>query len=244
MDPALYERFFAIEEDYWWSRWVRDMVGDHLPPLTPATRVLDLGCGTGVLSRELRDRACVTSLDYVADALGYCRRRGLSRLVQGDGHALPFPNGSFDVVVAADTLEHLRDDAAGARELRRMLAPGGLAIINVPAFQFLWGPHDVANHHFRRYSRGQLRRTLEAAGLRCSTLTYTNMVFFPPTLCVRWLKRLGSATDGGHEILDLSAGMNRLLYTVLGWERRLVRYVNLPVGTSVFAVARAADALP
>lgn len=241
MDPALYERFFAVEDSYWWSRWVRDMVQDWLPPLTSDMRVLDLGCGTGILSQDLQGKATVVSADYAALALAYCRRRHLRRLVQADGHALPLRNAAFDVVLAVDTIEHLADDAAALREVRRIIKPRGMVIINVPAFQFLWSSHDVANQHFRRYSRPQLRRVVEAAGFQLSKLTYTNLLLFPPTLAVRWAKRLGFQPHTPEdEILKLSPRLNEFCYRLLDRERDFVRRHSLPFGTSVFAVARPA----
>jgi len=226
----------------WWSRWVRDMARDWLAlaPASGSPRILDLGCGTGALSAELKGLGVVTSLDYMPNALPFCRQRGLKRLVRGDGQRLPFRDDAFDVVVALDTIEHIPDDRAALGEVRRVLRAGGLAIINVPALQLLWSHHDVINQHHRRYSRAQLRALLEDAGLHIEKLTYTNMILFLPTLAVRLAQRLMPApADAGAEIHEPSNLVNQLLYSVISAERHLVRHSDLPVGTSVFAVAKA-----
>ena len=218
------------------------MVRDWLPPGPPTRRILDLGCGTGILSRELADAGQLTSLDYATDAFPFCRRRGLTRLVRADGHTLPFSDGAFEVVLAIDTLEHLHDDRAAMREMRRVLQPGGHAIVNVPALQLLWSAHDVVNHHCRRYRKGPLRGLLLDAGFTVEKLTYTNFVLFPAALVVRLGERLfspGRASREGDTIPDISPALNGLFYRLLAGERRMVRRVNLPIGTSVFAVVRA-----
>ncbi len=242
MEPALYQRFYEIEERYWWCRWIRDLVRDWLPPGPSTRRILDLGCGTGMLSRELANAGRVTSLDYVPTAFPYCRQRGLTCLVRADGQVLPFPDGAFDVVLALDSLEHLRDDRQALGEVRRVLQPGGRLIMNVPALQLLWSSHDVANRHFRRYTSGQVRGLLADAGFAVDKLTYTNFVLFAPALAVRLSERLRTrrATAAeGDTIPNVPPALNSLLYGLLAGERRLVRHMNLPVGTSVFAVARA-----
>ena len=238
MDSALYQRFFEVEADYWWSVWVRQMVRDWLPPGPPTRRLLDLGCGTGILSTDMAALSTVTSLDYVAEALHFCRRRDLTRVLRGDAHALPFADGVFDLLLAVDTLEHLRDDAAAMREVRRVMKPGATAIVNVPALRLLWSSHDVANHHFRRYRRAELRQVIEQAGFTIQKLSYTNLVLFPPTLVVRLAKRLfGGADTPDHEILELHPAVNSALVQIMAVERALVRRINLPIGTSLFAVA-------
>ena len=238
MDAALYQRFFEIEDDYWWSVWVREMVQDWLPAGPPSRRLLDLGCGTGIVSQDLRAHAAVTSLDYAAEALHFCTRRDLTRLVRADAQTLPFADAGFDLVVALDTLEHLEDDVRGMQEMRRVMKPGGTAIINVPALQILWSSHDLVNHHFRRYTRPQLQRLIEQAGFTLQKLSYTNLILFPPTLAVRlWKRATGGADTPAHEILEISPRINAALLWLMEMERALVRRTNLPVGTSIFAVA-------
>lgn len=237
METALYQRFFEIEEDYWWSVWMRRMVTDWLPAGPAERRILDMGCGTGIISQEMGEHGHVVSLDYAEEALRFCRLRRLPRLLRGDGQALPFAAGSFDVVLALDTIEHVPDDAEAVREMRRVLKPDGLLILNVPALRLLWSSHDVANQHHRRYHRPQLRALIEDAGFTLTKLTYSNFVFFPPTLLLRLMKRLVVHTLPSEEILTLSPRVNQLIEWIMRGERRVLRHINLPVGTSLFAVA-------
>jgi SAM-dependent methyltransferase len=154
--------------------------------LQPGDRVLDMGCGAGRHAFEMfRRGAHVVAFDQDADELGAVldlfgamREAGEvpagaeADIKEGDALALPFADGEFDRVVAAEVLEHLPDDATAAAELTRVLRPGGTLAVSVPRWlpeRICWALsdayHQVEGGHVRIYTRGQLVRTLEATGL-------------------------------------------------------------------------------
>jgi SAM-dependent methyltransferase len=154
--------------------------------LQPGDRVLDMGCGAGRHAFEMfRRGAHVVAFDQDADELGAVldlfgamREAGEvpagaeADIKEGDALALPFADGEFDRVVAAEVLEHLPDDATAAAELARVLRPGGTLAVSVPRWlpeRICWALsdayHRVEGGHVRIYTRGQLVRTLEATGL-------------------------------------------------------------------------------
>ena len=112
--------------------------------------------------------------------------RGVTR---GTIEQLPFADGAFDLILATDVLEHLRDDHAALRELRRVAAPGAKLLATVPAYRWLWSQHDNAHHHFRRYTLRELRAALAAGGWRPVAESYFNSVLLPPIAAVRLLAR-------------------------------------------------------
>src|SRR5262249_41628027 len=118
-------------------------------------------------------------------AIEYCRRKGFASVAQGDVVALPFGDRSFSLVLATDILEHVDDDARGAREICRVLAPGGHALITVPTFRSLWGLQDDVSQHKRRYRLAELVARLEDAGLVVDDAHYFNYLLFGPI----WLAR-------------------------------------------------------
>jgi glycosyltransferase involved in cell wall biosynthesis len=198
-------------------------------------RVLEVGAGTGLLTRFLstRERVLATELDpeYVellrrtfADKPNVeVRALDLARLAD-DG----IPPRSFDTVVCSNVLEHIADDAKALAAMRDVLEPGGRVVLIVPALQSLYGTIDRAIHHYRRYSRNELRDKLEGAGLAVEHVSYFNMLGVPGWfLNARLLKR--------QSVPGVQARINDWLVPWLRLERRF----GPPVGMSLLAVARA-----
>ena len=199
--------------------------------------ILDLGCGTGVVLSELASWAVPVGLDMSALALDFCRKRGLTRLAIGDGTAMPFAAFAFDAMVGLDVFEHIEDDEAAFAQAYRALRPGGRLVLSVPAFRFLWGPHDVALHHFRRYTRREMVARLEAAGFVVERCTYSVFLLFPVVVVWRLFEKR-KAGPAKASLVTLPEWTNRLLIGIQGLEARLTRWTDLPLGSSVVAVAR------
>jgi SAM-dependent methyltransferase len=243
MNPAEYERMYALEDWYWWFVARREaaaqFIRDHAPPERPL-RVLDAGCGTGGML-ELFARwpdAEATGVDLSADALRFSHGRGHRRLVGADLMLLPFRTASFDVVSALDVIEHVPDDGRAVQEISRVLRPGGILVASVPAYQFLWGPHDEALHHHRRYTSGQFRRVLEQSGLRVEKQTYLLSALFPVAAAMRLATRNRKHDGNGAALPKVPGLVNQSLIGLQAAELALARRVPLPFGLSVVAVAR------
>ena len=159
------------------------------------------GGGSAHPGRGLRDRATTSSISGRSGApsasTSRTRRcasagsRGVAA-TRGSLLSLPFPDGSFDAVTSFDVLYHrwVEDDRAAVREIVRVLRPGGLFLVRVPALKMLWGAHDEAVHSRHRYTRGEVRRLLEGEGLEVARLTYANTILFPVIAARRTLDRL------------------------------------------------------
>ncbi|MES2461423.1 MAG: class I SAM-dependent methyltransferase [Armatimonadota bacterium] len=243
-----YEQMYRLEDRHWWFLARRDLLDQALQayPIRReagrAPRVLDVGCGTGGTMERLRGLGGEpVGLDVEPLALAFCRARGHSRLLLGSATALPFTTGAFDAVVALDVLEHIPDDGAAAREIGRVLAPGGALYLSVPAYQSLWSGHDIALMHQRRYVAGQIEKILrDAGGLQIERLTYVTSVILPAAWLVRTLQKLlrPHAAPRADVALPQFALLNRLLRGLLAAEGKLALRVGLPFGLAVFAVAR------
>ncbi|WP_181958570.1 class I SAM-dependent methyltransferase [Nonomuraea diastatica] len=154
-------------------------------PVGPGVRVLDLGCGGGRHAFEvLRRGADVTAfdmdqteLDSVAamfaamDKAGEVPEGGAGETVQGTALDMPFEDGAFDRVIAAEVLEHIPDDMAAMREIFRVLRPGGTAAVTVPSFlpeRICWALdedyHTAPGGHVRIYTLAELSAKLKSAG--------------------------------------------------------------------------------
>jgi SAM-dependent methyltransferase len=243
MDAELYGLIREVEATHWWYAGRRQVVFDWLGRVVQryaAPRLLDIGCGTGfnleaAIAIGLRDPV---GLDVSPRALGFCRARGLTRLVQGDAAAPPFADASFDIVLALDLIEHVDDDRSALRGLHRVLRPGGRLIVFTPAFQFLWSAQDRVSHHYRRYTAAELRAKLHEAGYTIDKLSYANTLLFPLVWAGRLALKVSGKADEVSSENDLHpAWMNRVLARVFSSERPMLRRVNFPFGVSLLAVA-------
>lgn len=244
MNTAEFDRMFEVEETHWWYRGRRALVRAALDRYAPADKrlkTLDLACATGMSFRFLADRCDVRGIDISEETIRLCARRGIDRIVRGDALALPFAEASFDLVLALDAFEHFEDDVQAMSEVYRVLEPGGLLVVTVPAFMALWSPHDEAYHHFRRYRRAQLRGRLESVGFDCQRMSYSSMVAFLPVLLMRRLRSLSSAS-ADEASSDFSVPMPRpaewLADMITRTEIAVEKRVDLPFGVSLYGVLR------
>jgi SAM-dependent methyltransferase len=258
MELAEYRRMHALEERHWWFRAKRRMVYALLRAWAPAGgRVLDVGCGTGITLQELPSAYRGVGLDPSSAALALCRGRGLASLVRGSATELPLADASVDAVLALDIVEHIEEDRQALLEIARVLRRGGVGVITVPAFPFLWSAHDEALHHKRRYTRATLERAFHDAGLSVRVGGFGQGTIFPAVACLRlgrrWLgKRSGSRDGSGggtaSDVRETPSWLNAVVYRLIGWEVPLIRRGWLPVGLSLVYVvspaSRAAGAVP
>lgn len=244
-----FQELYDLEETYWWFVGRRQLVRQLLERYVagPEARVLDAGCGTGGTMKELAGGtasvagggARLCGCDCSPHALSFCRQRGFTDLAAGDLLALPYADDSFRAVISCDVLEHLSDDRTGLAEMTRVLQPDGKLIITVPAHRFLWSEHDEALAHRRRYSARELRDKLKEAGLEVVKLSPVVVAAFAPILMFRMAQRLRPKLpdEPRTDLRVLPRWLNNLLIGSLKLENWLIRYINLPVGTSLVAVA-------
>lgn len=243
MDVAEIARLAAYEDWYWWHRARRRII-EHLLDRAlqgDGLRILDVGAGTGATSKALERYGRVLAVDASPEAVTIARQRGLD-VARMDARKLAFPDAVFDLVVALDVIEHLQDDAAAAGELRRVLKPGGVLLVTVPAYQWLWSSHDVANNHWRRYRRRELRRLLRGANLDVEVCSYVMMSMLIPAAAYRLLERLPgrrvAADEAEVRFTPVPRPINWVLSHAAAWGGRLAGRVWLPFGLSIAAVAR------
>src|SRR6266404_899461 len=187
MEQHTYTIMYEVEGKHWWFAGRRRIITEFVEKACQAVasqrpRILDVGCGTGANLQMLAEFGDAEGVDVSTAALDFCRARGLSQVKQGAAESLPFADASFDLVTGLDVVEHLDDDVAGLREIRRVLRPDGRAVLFVPAFMFLWGVQDDISHHRRRYTLPELKQKLRDAGLEVERASYANVTFFVPIL--------------------------------------------------------------
>lgn len=245
MQAHTYAIMRAVEDQHWWYVGRRRILVSFVERICHELRnegrstphILDIGCGTGGNLEMLKEYGDAEGVDVSVEALDFCRARGLGAVKEGAAESLPYEDGSFDLVTGLDVVEHLDDDLAGLREMRRVLRNGGRALLFVPAFMFLWGVQDDVSNHRRRYTLSELRRTVEQAGLRIERASYANFTFFAPIFAGRLLMRLTGWRPASENNINIGA-LNGLFGRVLGSESWWLQRMNFPFGVSAICVAR------
>lgn len=236
----------AVEDSYWWYRTLRSHVVRELASrLLPGAHVLDAGCGTGGMLDSLRRHPARWQLsghDLSPDAVRLTRDRGFDSITQGSISSIPIPPDQCDAVVCLDVLYHKAvDESAALRELHRVLKPGGWLLLNLPAWDSLAGEHDRAVEGVRRYTPDRIRALLAPPLWHIESLHGWNALLFPAVWTSRQLSRLRNQTATGpaqSDLKPLPPFLNQLLAAILATDLAVCRSFQIPIGTSLFAVAR------
>jgi len=241
MNVEMYRLFFNVQQKHWWfvarRNIVVDVIARHFQP--PAgSRVLDIGCGAGLMLNALGQFGETFGMDNAEAAILFSREVFSGTVRAGQlPDQIPYAEGSFNLITALDVIEHIDADIESLQAIRAQLAPGGMAVISVPAFMFLWTDFDEINEHKRRYSRAELDTKLRQAGFTVEKLSYFNTLLFPVALAVRTFNRLFKRS-GAHDLKLPNHHVNAALARIFGMEKSLLRYLSFPFGVSLIAVVR------
>jgi len=240
MDEKFLLSFAELEDHHWWfksrSQIVMDEIGRRVAD--PIGRVVEIGPGTGgnlVRLASMFPSAEVVGVEPSRAAREVAGAKGVT-VVEGTFEAIPARDGSVDLLVALDVLEHCAAPELALADALRVLKPGGLLVLTVPALPSMWSAHDDINEHYRRYLAADLRESLTTAGLRIARLTYFNTVLLPgawPIRRVSRLLRLKSSVGVGIP----PRPVNSALYALFASERAYLARRDLRVGMSLLVSA-------
>lgn len=234
-DPRVeIQRSLEVASNY--NTWIAEQVGSHV-----GARVLDAGCGSGNLTRLLLDRELVVAVDVWPEfveamtvGFGDAGNLAVHRFDLSDpGLPAALARYRLDSAFCVNVLEHVEDDAAALANLAAAIEPGGPIFLLVPAFPALYGEHDRADHHFRRYTKRSLAETVAPLPLEIERSYYMNLPgFFAWFVLVRLMRR---------RLNEEAIGLyDRLIPAI----RRVETSVKPPFGQSLVAVLRAAVETP
>ena len=241
MNSDEYANLERVETAHWYYVAKRAFVRDWILRLRPPAaedELLDCGAGTGRFALEMQRHCHVRVLDDHAEALAMLRTRFAADRVHtlADGR-LPLADAAVQYVTALDVLEHIPDDAAAVREFARVLAPGGLCVVTVPADMALWSDWDVALHHQRRYDRRGLERLFAGDAWTLRHCNYTNVLAYPAVWALRRARGLRPVAPGAPRAEDRipPAPLNALLRA--SFYRLAMSRWPFPFGVSLLLVA-------
>ena len=242
VEDDAYRALAAREGAHWFHRGRRALVEHVLgePQPVDGRRVLEIGSGTGGNVDLLAGFGELTLIEpnAMARSLTTSRRVDAVDLRAGywPGQEILGPGEVFHLIALFDVLEHLDDDVGALRAVRAHLAPDARVIITVPAYSWMWSPHDERLHHRRRYRKSSLVEAIAAADLQVRYCSYFNTVLFPFAMTARLLTRLTSSSDSpGHDVP--SERLNSLMLRAMLLERHVIPRRSLPYGLSLMAIA-------
>ena len=247
MNPDLYREMAETQQKHWWFRARREILARVIARLRlPAgAEVLEIGAGPGGNLAMLSLYGKVSAVEMDPFAREYASKISGIRVCCGClPDPLPFTDGAFDLICLFDVLEHIEDDYRALRRVHALLKPGGRALVTVPAYQWLYGAHDRAHHHVRRYTARQLALRARGAGLTVVRSGYFNALLFP-LIALRRIQKMVTAQREGHDAALPGRFINGILHATFCIEKYIVPVTLLPYGTSVLAVlAREDRAVP
>ncbi len=241
MQPAEYEKLDAVEGSHWWFFGLRANLASALRRVVPQADgcLLDAGCGTGATMRHFRvafPRLHCVGMDADEDACKVALDKSGCPVCAASVNQAPFRESSFDAIVSADVLCHSGVDVAAAlADLHLTLKPGGVLILNLPAYQWMMSFHDRAVSTVRRFSRAQLQTLMRRAGFCDIRITYWNTLLFPIMVVHRKLGDQKASSD----VRRVAAPIDAIFRAIMWIENRLLRWgIMLPFGGSVLVTAK------
>jgi SAM-dependent methyltransferase len=244
MEKTYAEHYALLEGEHWWFRARRLILRDLLAHLEwpHQPRILEIGVGPGYNLLEVYPAdARLEGVEPDQGLATFAAKQSPVLVFQGRVDQLPseIQDESYDAITMFDVLEHIRDDAGALEIVHRKLRPGGRIVLSTPAYKWLWGQQDIVNQHCRRYTLRTLREKLKAADFTIERATYFNTFLFPPIAAVRLaahFTRRQPAAEGDFAYVRRSS--NAALFSLFAAERIFLRFLDFPVGVSVFAAAR------
>ena len=242
MNKNYYRIFFQVQKKHWWfvtkKKIILDLISRFVSPRKEGHRILDIGCGSGLMLNALEQIGQTYGMDMSDEAIGFSREIFIGTVKKGFlPDNIPYDCEYFSLITALDVIEHVEDDRASLIAMRDRLLPGGQAVITVPACTFLWSEHDILNEHKRRYSLGDLRDKLLEAGFTIEKISYFNSILFPAISLVR-LANNALKRNGGSGVDLPVAPVNFIFKKLFGLEKYLLRFMNFPIGVSIVAVVK------
>lgn len=240
MDSLVYNEHIENEETHWWfvaRRAITRHILDRLN-LHKNSKILELGCGSGGNLPMLAQYGEVFACEMNDMVREHSAKRNIATVAYGKlPDEIPFTGQKFDLIAMFDVLEHIEDDRAVLDAVNGRLSQDGVLLITVPAFQFLFSKHDRLHHHFRRYSKNELKEKVTAAGFKIERVNYWNFFLFPAV----FIRMLGLFNYNKNLPLGSkipSPAINRFLGKLVSAERFLIPAMPLPFGVSLIMVAR------
>ena len=242
MEKDFYLQYAAVEDKHWWFIGRRSIINRviHKLGLSKNSSILEVGCGTGGNLKMLSHHGRLSAMETDEVACEIANKRQVSPVLTGRlPKNIPF-EGTYDLIVMLDVLEHIEDDVATLKALNNKLSSQGWLLITVPAYQFLWSKHDEINHHKRRYASNNLRELVKNTGYTVVYSSYFNSILFPLIASIRFLQKLlpQKKSEFSSDLALPKPSINKFLSILLKSEGYFMNKFSLPFGVSILLLAK------
>lgn len=244
MDKGYYIEYFELERKNWWFKVRKKIIENEVLKIVKSRKVkiLNIGIATGATTEMLSKYGNVTSIEYDKDTCEFVKEKLNIPVINASITDLPFDEGEFDIVCAFDVIEHVEDDIKAYNEMKRVCCIDGNIIVTVPAFMSLWSEHDLINHHFRRYTKAEIRVLTEKLDLLQIRSTYFNTLLFLPIYLARTINNIFSKSESKTKRSDFKrynhSFFNSLLSNIFGLEIYLLKWISFPFGVSLLEISK------
>jgi SAM-dependent methyltransferase len=242
VEKSEYARLAEYEQSYWWHQGRLEIIKTYMRWASrnrPDSAILNVGCDTGGTIGMLEKFGTVDNVDTSDDAITFARRLGHGNITKVDDVSLPFKDKVYDIVGAFDVLEHIADQKSALSEWKRVLKDDGAIVMTVPAYQWLWSRHDIAMHHWRRYTMRSLTTVAAEVGLMPERKSYAISFSLPLVAGFRLVSKiLDRRADSESSFAPLPRAVNKFFTALLRAEAKLHNVVSLPAGSSLITILR------
>lgn len=242
MEENFEKKYHDVETKHWWFKSRRKYLIDLLKNAPRDSKILDIGCSSGIFLKDLEQLGFsienLYGVDISEKAIANCKANGIPNAFVMDAQKINLPE-TFDIIIASDCLEHLQEDQQALKNWKSLLKVGGTLYVFVPAFMSLWSYHDEVNMHYRRYTKAELQSKVASEGLEVLKSSYWNFFLFLPVYGFRKLSAVFQKNKKGES--DISIGnsvVNWLLLQLIIVENKLLKVFNFPFGVSTFCIAK------
>lgn len=242
MEPTFYKTYFEVEKNHWWFKTRRNilfwLIEKFRNKKNNKFSIFDFGCGSGFLVGELQSLGYdAFGADTSKEAIEFGLRKGIRNIKVVEADEMP-SSESLDMILALDVIEHVKDDVNLVVSLERSLKPGGVLMVTVPAYEWMWGVQDEVALHFRRYNMSSLLSLVRNRNFSILKKSYFNTFLFIPIAFVRLVDKLFKIKSRESDFDINNKLVNALFYFVFNLESKLFKLINFPFGVSILLVLR------
>ncbi|MCB9026084.1 MAG: class I SAM-dependent methyltransferase [Bdellovibrionaceae bacterium] len=243
-----YKECFELEEKSFWFQHRNSVVEKLLDKYSKNKHITDIGGGNGFMSLHLQNKGYqVTLIEPGATACENAKQRGLSNVIQGTIEDIELKK-PIETAICCDVLEHIENPIAFLKNIYKKMQPGGVLLITVPAYSFLWSASDVEAQHFKRYNSKTLKEELTGTGFETIYFSYFFSYLVPLIFLFRTLpfKLKGLSQNfikSNHQKRSKEHFRNNVITNVFIFFNRielfvLKKNVKTPLGGSLVLVAK------